>query len=181
MPVKVPAPITNAMAARNAVMRSRVRFMTISNLVDDGQIVSPRPDTYRCFAPLALPLPSCSFAPTWVSSSSGPPRSRAARRRAATNRSSESGRLAHPGQAQLDTAVTGARRRPVGDAGLWAWDRRDGSVFVAPLVAARWPGTGRSPRGTAQEQSCGVCVKGQQLTNPETADPADTGCQGRAA
>jgi hypothetical protein len=21
------------------------------------------------------------------------------------------------------------------DAGLWAWDRRDGSVFVAPLVA----------------------------------------------
>ena len=56
-------------------------------------------------------------------------------RRRAASRSSESGRLAHPGQAQLDTAVTGARRRPVGDAGLWAWDRRDGSVFVAPLVA----------------------------------------------
>jgi hypothetical protein len=66
----------------------------------------------------------------------GPPRSLAASRSAATSRSSESGRLAHPGQAQLDTAVTGARRRPVGDAGLWAWDRRDGSVFVAPLVAA---------------------------------------------
>jgi hypothetical protein len=61
-PVKVPPPITNAMAARNAVMRSRVRFMTISNLVDDGQIVSPRPDTHRRFAPLAVPLPSCSFA-----------------------------------------------------------------------------------------------------------------------
>jgi hypothetical protein len=46
------------------------------------------------------------------------------------------GRLSHPGQAQLDAAVAGARRRPIGDAGLWAWDRRDGSVFVAPLVAA---------------------------------------------
>jgi hypothetical protein len=67
---------------------------------------------------------------------SGPPRSLAASRGAATIRSSESGRLAHPGQAQLDTAVTGARRRPVGDAGLWGWDRRDGAVFVAPLVAA---------------------------------------------
>jgi hypothetical protein len=28
------------------------------------------------------------------------------------------------------------RRSKPGDAGLWAWDRRDGSVFVAPLVAA---------------------------------------------
>jgi hypothetical protein len=46
------------------------------------------------------------------------------------------GRLSHPGQAQLDAAVAGARRRPIGDAGLWAWDRRDGTVFVAPLVAA---------------------------------------------
>lgn len=46
-----------------------------------------------------------------------------------------SGRLSHACQAQLDAAVAGARRRPVGDAGLWAWDRRDGGVFVAPLVA----------------------------------------------
>jgi hypothetical protein len=30
------------------------------------------------------------------------------------------GRLSHPGQAQLDAAVAGARRRPIGDAGLWA-------------------------------------------------------------
>jgi hypothetical protein len=35
----------------------------------------------------------------------------------------------------LDAAVAGARRRPIGDAGLWAWDRRDLSVFIAPLVA----------------------------------------------
>lgn len=46
-----------------------------------------------------------------------------------------SGRLSHAGQQLLDAAVTGARRRPIGNAGSWAWDRRDGSVFVAPLVA----------------------------------------------
>lgn len=45
------------------------------------------------------------------------------------------GRLSHSGQADLDNAVAGARKRPIGDAGQWAWDRRDGSVFVAPLVA----------------------------------------------
>jgi hypothetical protein len=36
----------------------------------------------------------------------------------------------------LDAAVAAGPRRPLGDAGLWAWDRRDGLVFVAPLVAA---------------------------------------------
>jgi hypothetical protein len=81
----------------------------------------------------------------------------------------------------LDTAVTGARRRPVGDAGLWAWDRRDGSVFVAPLVAAALARHGAVTAGRPRSNHGGVCVKGQQLTNPETADPADTGCQGRAA
>jgi hypothetical protein len=44
-------------------------------------------------------------------------------------------RLSHSDQAQLDTAVEGARRRPIGDAGAFGWDRRDGSVSVAPLVA----------------------------------------------
>ena len=36
----------------------------------------------------------------------------------------------------LARAVDGARRRPVGDAGGYAWDRRDGTVAVSPLVAA---------------------------------------------
>ena len=45
------------------------------------------------------------------------------------------GRLSHAEQVQLDAAVASARRRPIGDAGLWAWDRRDGSTFLAPLVA----------------------------------------------
>lgn len=36
----------------------------------------------------------------------------------------------------LGYAVDGARRRPIGEAGGYAWDRRDGSVAVSPLVAA---------------------------------------------
>jgi hypothetical protein len=46
------------------------------------------------------------------------------------------GRLSHAVQPQLDAAVEGARKRPIGDAGAFGWDRRDGMVFVAPLVAA---------------------------------------------
>lgn len=45
-----------------------------------------------------------------------------------------SGRLAHLGQANLSTAVDAARRRNLGDA--WAWQRRDASVDLSPLVAA---------------------------------------------
>ena len=44
--------------------------------------------------------------------------------------------LSHKDQPQLNAAVEGARRRPIGQAGAYAWDRRDGAVFVAPLVAA---------------------------------------------
>jgi len=57
----------------------------------------------------------------------------------------------------LTRAVDGARRRPIGDAGGYAWDRRDGTVAVSPLVAAslahygavahgRPPGTGKERR-----------------------------------
>ncbi len=45
-------------------------------------------------------------------------------------------RLTHSGQAALDAAVEGARRRPIGDGGAFGWDRRDGSVAISPLVAA---------------------------------------------
>ena len=47
----------------------------------------------------------------------------------------EAGRVSHSDQPPLNAAVAGARRRPIGDAGAFGWDRRDGSVFVAPLVA----------------------------------------------
>jgi hypothetical protein len=44
--------------------------------------------------------------------------------------------LSHSGQAQLAAAVAGAKRRPIGDAGGWGWDRRDASAQIHPLVAA---------------------------------------------
>jgi hypothetical protein len=46
------------------------------------------------------------------------------------------GTLSHSGQAQLAEAVNGARKRPIGDAGGWGWDRRDATVSIHPLVAA---------------------------------------------
>ncbi|MFY9336111.1 MAG: hypothetical protein WAO90_08935 [Mycobacterium sp.] len=33
-------------------------------------------------------------------------------------------------------AAAGARKRPLGDTGAFAWGRRDASVFTSPLVAA---------------------------------------------
>lgn len=39
-------------------------------------------------------------------------------------------------QVALAQAVEGARKRPIGDAGGWGWDRKDPSVDIAPLVAA---------------------------------------------
>ncbi len=40
-----------------------------------------------------------------------------------------------PGQESLSAAVSGARKRPIRDAGGWGWDRRDESVNIAPLVS----------------------------------------------
>ena len=47
----------------------------------------------------------------------------------------DAGRISHTAQEQLTAAVAGARKRPIGDAGMFGWDRRDGAVFIAPLVA----------------------------------------------
>lgn len=44
--------------------------------------------------------------------------------------------LTHRGQHALTTAVMGAKKRPVGDAGGWGWDRRDSTVSIHPVVAA---------------------------------------------
>ena len=46
------------------------------------------------------------------------------------------GRLTHCNEAPLNAAVAGAHKRAIGEAGAFGWDRRDGSVFLAPLVAA---------------------------------------------
>ena len=46
------------------------------------------------------------------------------------------GLLSHSGQPQLAAAVAGAKKRPIGDAGGWGWDRRDATVSIHPLVAS---------------------------------------------
>lgn len=48
----------------------------------------------------------------------------------------ESGRLTHADQESLNDAREGARKRPIGQAGGWGYDRKDGSVNIHPLVAA---------------------------------------------
>lgn len=45
----------------------------------------------------------------------------------------ESGTTVQP---QLKTAIAGAKKRPIGSAGGWGWDRKDPAVNIAPLVAA---------------------------------------------
>ncbi len=45
-------------------------------------------------------------------------------------------RLTHAGQAELSEALAGARKRKIGDAGGWGWDRKDATVNIAPLVSA---------------------------------------------
>lgn len=44
-------------------------------------------------------------------------------------------RLTHFDQAPLNAALLGARKRPIGAAGGWGWDRKDYSINLAPLVS----------------------------------------------
>jgi hypothetical protein len=44
-------------------------------------------------------------------------------------------RLTHFDQAPLNAALAGARKRPIGTAGGWGWDRKDYSINLAPLVS----------------------------------------------
>ncbi|MGW4124757.1 terminase [Nocardia sp. NPDC004711] len=45
-------------------------------------------------------------------------------------------RLTHAGQTALADAMEGGRKRPIGTAGGWGWDRRDETVNIAPIVSA---------------------------------------------
>jgi hypothetical protein len=44
-------------------------------------------------------------------------------------------RLTHFDQSPLNAALLGARKRPIGAAGGWGWDRKDYSINLAPLVS----------------------------------------------
>ncbi|MBJ8342787.1 hypothetical protein JGU71_28245 [Antrihabitans sp. YC3-6] len=62
------------------------------------------------------------------------------------------GRLTHAAQPQLDAALAGAKKRDIRDAGMWAWDRKDQTVNISPLVAvtlARY-GAVLKPKTTAE-------------------------------
>lgn len=65
----------------------------------------------------------------------------------------EAGRLTHADQAAVNDAREGARKRAIGKAGGWAYDRSDASVKIHPLVAvtlARYAATlGRPKTGKA--------------------------------
>lgn len=45
------------------------------------------------------------------------------------------GKFTHAGQESVNEAAKGARKRAIGTAGGWGYDRRDESVNIAPLVA----------------------------------------------
>ena len=47
----------------------------------------------------------------------------------------EAGRLTHADQESVNDARDGARKRPIGTAGGWGYDRRDPSTYIHPLVA----------------------------------------------
>ncbi len=47
----------------------------------------------------------------------------------------EAGRLTHADQESVNDAREGARKRAIGTAGGWGYDRKDPSVNIAPLVA----------------------------------------------
>jgi hypothetical protein len=55
----------------------------------------------------------------------------------------------------LSLAVDGARKRPIGEAGGFGWDRRDGSVAVSPLVAASLSHYGAVAHGRRQSRTRG--------------------------
>jgi hypothetical protein len=49
--------------------------------------------------------------------------------------SSPAGSLAHDGHEYVTAALAGAKKRRIGQAGGWGWDRRDPDINIAPLVA----------------------------------------------
>lgn len=62
-------------------------------------------------------------------------------------------RLTHFDQAPLNTALAGARKRPIGTAGGWGWDRKDYSINLAPLVSVTLARFGANASATTKKPS----------------------------
>lgn len=68
----------------------------------------------------------------------------------------EGGRLTHGGQEAVDDAREGARKRPIGNAGGWGYDRADPSVKIHPLVAVTLARLGASTTKKTRTKARGV-------------------------
>lgn len=62
-------------------------------------------------------------------------------------------RLTHFDQPPLNAALAGARKRPIGTAGGWGWDRKDYSINLAPLVSVTLARFGASAAPSAKKPS----------------------------
>ena len=62
----------------------------------------------------------------------------------------DEGQLFHKGQTGLTAALESGRKRPLGDAGLWGWHRRD-TTDITPLVASTLAVFGFSQGASAPE------------------------------
>lgn len=62
-------------------------------------------------------------------------------------------RLTHFDQAPLNAALSGARKRPIGTAGGWGWDRKDYSINLAPLVSVTLARFGANTAAPAKKPS----------------------------
>lgn len=83
----------------------------------------------------------------------------------------KSGTLRHgggPDQEALASAVAGARKRPIRDAGGWGWDRRDESVNIAPLVAFTLAVLGGSSQRRQSAEPNGARVQRKRVTRTST-------------
>jgi anthranilate phosphoribosyltransferase len=67
----------------------------------------------------------------------------------------EAGRLTHADQEPVNDAREGARKRAIGTAGGWGYDRSNPSVNIAPLVAVTLARLGASMTRTTTKKAAG--------------------------
>lgn len=71
------------------------------------------------------------------------------------------GEIVHTGQPQLNLARQGARKRTLGETGMWAWSRKNSTTDISPIVAATlalWGVSTTSPTKPSRNSSRKVVV-----------------------